>query len=106
MRRTLIHLLVSATVLGTPAAVRGADDLTPLAEPTLPMPAAVPTIVGPVSFVRPNRLDVWQFYAVDRSGRWRPRVALTGDGAYYMYNGMRYPGLPVNQLNVMPYLLD
>jgi hypothetical protein len=108
MRRTLIHLLVSATALGAPAAVRGADDLTPLSGPTLPMPAPVPGMLpaSPISFIRPNRLDVWQYYAVDRNGRWRPRVALIGEGAFYMYDGMRYPGLPINQLNVMPYLLD
>ncbi len=108
MRRTLIHLLVSATALGTPAILRGADDLTPLAGPTLPMPAPVPGTAWPagISFSQPNRMDVWQFYGVDRTGRWRPRVILTGDGAFYLYNGVRYPGLPVNQLNVMPYLLD
>jgi hypothetical protein len=112
MRRTLIRLLFSAAALGTPAVARGADDLTPLSGPTLPMPAPVPGAPGmmypggPVSFYMPNRLDVWQNYGVDRTGRWRPRVALTGEGAFYLYNGMPYPGLPVNQLNVMPYLFD
>jgi hypothetical protein len=112
MRRTFIHLLVSATALGAPAVARGADDLTPLAGPTLPMPAPVPGNPGtipsasPISFYRPNRMDVWQNYAVDRSGRWRPRVALTGEGAFYIYNGKPYLRLPVDQLNVMPYLLD
>jgi hypothetical protein len=108
MRRTLIQLLVFAAALETPAALRGADELTPLSGPTLPMPAPVPQMLpaAPITFIRPNRLDVWQNLAVDRSGRWRPRVALFGDGPFYMYNGMPYPGLPVNQLNVMPYLLD
>jgi hypothetical protein len=107
MRRTLIHFLLSVSALSGPAAY-AADDLTPLKPETLPMPAPVPVPVfaGPVSFYRPNRLDVWQYYGVDRTGRWVPRVILTGEGAFYLYNGMPYPGLAVNQLNVMPYLLD
>ncbi|HEX4590197.1 MAG TPA: hypothetical protein VH120_09740 [Gemmataceae bacterium] len=106
MRRTLIPLLVSA--LWTQAA-RGADDLTPLSGPTLPMPAPGPAIVvpsGPVSYYLPNRLDVWQNYGVDRQGRWVPRVILTGEGAFYYSNGRPYGLLPVNQRYVMPYLLD
>ena len=108
MRRTLIHFLLSVSALGGQAA-RAADDLTPLTGPTLPMPAPVPgpiLLPGPISFYRPNRLDVWQNYGVDRAGRWVPRVVLTGEGAYYFSNGMPYPLLPVQQLNVMPYLLD
>jgi hypothetical protein len=107
MRRTLIHLLVSVTTLGATAA-RGADgpELTPLTGPMLPMPAPLgPQASMPTGFYRPNRMDVWQNLAVDRSGRWRVRVALFGDGAYYP-NGMPYPLLPVRQMDVIPYLLD
>jgi hypothetical protein len=105
MRRTLIRLLITASTLAVPAAARGADDLTPLTGPTLPMPAPVPVPSVPVSFYRPNRMDVWQNYGVDRHGRWVPRVILTGEGAFYM-NGRPYPPLSVQQLNVMPYLFD
>jgi hypothetical protein len=102
MRRTLILLLACAS---TPIA-NAADDLKPLTGPTLPMPVPVPIVPGQVSYLLPNRLAVWQYYGVDHNGRWRPRVALTGDGAFYLYNGMPYGLMPVNQLNVMPYLLD
>jgi hypothetical protein len=104
MRRMLIHLLVSTSTVGLSAA-RGAE-LTPLIDPTLPMPAPLgPQPIVGTGFYRPNRLDVWQNLAVDRSGRWRPRVALFGDGAYYP-NGMPYPLLPIKQMDVLPYLLD
>jgi hypothetical protein len=107
MRRTLIHLFLYSAAFVAPAFA--ADDLTPMKEPTLPMPAPVPNTIlpsGPVSFYRPNRLDVWQNLAVDRAGRWVPRVALTGEGAFYMYNGRPYYYMPVKPNVVMPYLLD
>ncbi len=38
-----------------------------------------------------NPYDVWQNYAVDRSGRFRPVVIPTADGFRYGYNGAPYP---------------
>ena len=38
-----------------------------------------------------NPYDVWQYYAVDRSGRFRPVVVPTADGFRYGYNGAPYP---------------
>jgi len=107
MRRTLINVLVSVTTFGVTTAARSdGPELMPLTGPMLPMPASLGTVAPmPTGFYRPNRLDVWQNMAVDRSGRWRVRVALFGDGAFYP-NGMPYPLLPVRQLDVMPYLLD
>jgi hypothetical protein len=108
MRRTFFNLLVSAAALGASAAARAADapELTPLTGPTLPMPAPLgPQPFVGMGFYRPNRMDVWQNYAVDRTGHWRPRVALFGIGAYYP-NGMPYPMLPVRQMDVIPYLFD
>jgi hypothetical protein len=108
MRRTLIHLVMSVSTLAPTALARAADgpELTPLAEPTLPMPVPLgpPPFEG-MGFYRPNRLDVWQNLAVGRNGAWRPRVALFGYGAYYP-NGMPYGMLPVRQMDLMPYLLD
>jgi hypothetical protein len=107
MPRIVLTLLVSWVFAGAMAA-RAADDLTPLQDPPLTMPTPLPTpvpIVGPPSFYRPNRMDVWQHLGVDRHGRWVPRVILTGEGAFYYTTGMPYP-VSVNQINVMPYLLD
>jgi hypothetical protein len=47
-------------------------DLTPLQPPTIVMLPCVPP-----AFEQPSRLAVWQYYAVDRSGHFRPRVPLT-----------------------------
>ena len=108
MRRTLIHLVMSVSALAPAAVARGADapELTPLTEPTLPMPAPLgPQPIMGMGFYRPNRLDVWQNLAVDRSGFWRPRVALFGHGAYYP-NGTPYGMLPVRQIDMIPYILD
>jgi hypothetical protein len=59
----------------------------------LPQPRAVEgEIVGPwVSYLRPNPYDVWQVYAVDNRGMFRPRVILAPDGPRYAYNGLPYP---------------
>ena len=107
MRRTLIDLLVSAALLGATARAADGPELTPLADPapSLPMPAPLAQPVMPTGFYRPNRLDVWQNLAVDRTGYWRPRVALFGHGAYYP-NGVPYRMLPVRQMDMIPYLLD
>ena len=58
----------------------------------LPAPRPLATeIVGPVSFVRPNPYAVWQNYAVDRSGHWRPLVVPSYDGPRYLATGDPYP---------------
>jgi hypothetical protein len=58
------------------------------------------------SFYRPNRWDIWQYYAVDRTGHWRPRVALGSPTPFYLYNGAPYPLLPVRPRDFLPYILD
>lgn len=65
----------------------------------LPPPRELPAEAAPISlglplhtaFVRDNRWDVWQFYAVDRAGYFRPRVAYSPYGSYYLFNGRYYP---------------
>jgi len=113
MCRTLIDLLVIVTAVAVPAAARAGDgpELTPLTGPTLPVPTPVPPAVMMmppvgVGFYRPNRYDVWQTMAVDRTGHWRPRVAVTGYGAWYVGTGQPYGLLPVRQIDVLPYLFD
>jgi len=93
--------------------VHASDDLTPLNGPTLPMPTPAPSppivvmqSTMPTGFYRPSRMDVWQYYAVDRNGGWKPRVAMTPYGNYYMYNGVPYYMLPIKQMDVIPYVLD
>src|SRR5436305_1508424 len=49
--------------------------------------------------------DVWQLYAVDYQGQFRPRVVMVpplGDG-FYLYNGQSYPWMTLDSLPFMPY---
>jgi hypothetical protein len=61
-------------------------------EPVLPAPRPVATpVVIPMSFERPNPYAVWQNYAVDRHGYWKPLVAPSPDGLRYVATGEPYP---------------
>jgi hypothetical protein len=35
--------------------------------------------------------EIWNSYAVDQTGRWRPRVVLSPYGSYYYGTGEMYP---------------
>ena len=76
----------------------------PLPAPT-PEPAPTP-YVEVLSFGRVNRYAVWQNYAVDRHGYFRPRVIYTPDGAFYVYDGRPYTQLITHPLDFMPYAGD
>jgi hypothetical protein len=68
------------------------------------------------AYYRASRYDIWQFYAVDRFGRFRLRVVLSPYGAYYLYNGQRFPWVSThmgevtttiaNDAVMMPYAED
>ncbi len=62
-------------------------------EPVLPSPRPVATQqwVAPMSFTRPDPYAVWQNYAVDRRGYWRPLVVPSYDGPRYRATGDPYP---------------
>lgn len=50
--------------------------------------------------------DVWQFYGVDGTGRFRPRVIHSPYGAYYATNGADYPWTTTRPMLFMPYVVD
>jgi hypothetical protein len=112
MYRFTAYSVIVIAVLKLTAAVRAADgpELTPLADPPLmPVPAAempLPSMPVGVGFYRPNRRDVWQYYAVDRNGYWRPRVALGWPEPFYLYNGAPFLYLPVRPREYLPYIFD
>ncbi len=60
---------------------------------TLPTPRPVnPPAVVPARpvyrlYTPPLSRDVWRNYDVDYKGFWRPRVAFTPQGDFYLYNG-------------------
>jgi hypothetical protein len=77
---------------------------------SLPPPRALPQVVEPPlpmlppTFIRPNRYDVWQNYAVDRQGRFRPVVIGSAHGSYYLHNGKPFPFSSLHSLNWLPYI--
>jgi hypothetical protein len=99
MRRFAIAIFVGLSV----------GPALPAGEPSDLVPLTGPPLLGvgpaPPGFYRPSRWDVWQYYAVDRTGHWRPRVVLTPE-PYYLYNGTPYGLLPVRPRDYMPYIFD
>lgn len=61
---------------------------------TLPVPRPVnpPHVSAPVyrPYTPPLSRDVWRYYDVDSKGFWRPRVAFTPQGDYYLNSGAPY----------------
>jgi hypothetical protein len=74
-----------------------------ISEPTAPV--WIVEVPPPLPYQRINRWDVWQVYGVDRRSHWRPRVAYTPYGAFYMFNGQPYPYTALHQRDFMPYVL-
>jgi hypothetical protein len=73
-------------------------------EPAPVAPVWVYPVPPPLPYQRINRWDVWQNYGVDRQGYWRPRVAYTPYGAFYLFNGQPYPYTAIHQRDFMPYV--
>jgi hypothetical protein len=82
-----------------------AEAADPPKEGTLPAPKPLPEIPG-YGQLRINRYAVWQYYDVDRFGRFRPVVVNSPYGAYYLFNGERFPWATVHYLEVMPKIVD
>lgn len=82
----------------------------PPKEDPLPPPRVVPQPAGPVhvltppAFVRPDRYAVWQYYGVDRRGRFRPLVIGSPHGPYYLSTGKSYPYALLHSMNWLPYI--
>ena len=96
--RALLAILLTSLGIGFCSARE------PLSEPT-PEPAPLPYVeIRP--WGRVNRYAIWQNYAVDRYGYFRPRVIYTPEGAFYYYDGRPYPYLTTHPLNFMPYAGD
>jgi len=77
-------------------------------EPAKPekAPAPKPVVEVPPAFCRPNRYAVWQYYDVDRQGRFRPLVINSPYGAYYLYNGEPYYWVPIYPRDVLMKVAD
>ncbi len=50
--------------------------------------------------------EVWQYYGVNRFGRFVPRVIVTPDATFYYRSGVPYPWMQSRPGQVMPTVLD
>lgn len=85
------------------------ESLTDADEIILPAPQrvqAAPVVVPAIYFLRPNPYDVWQAYAVDSYGRFRPRVIPAPDGFRYVANGASYSPWPNYPQKVSPMIVQ
>src|SRR5262245_39505829 len=75
-----------------------------------PAPRSVTTHILPYyipnSLPMPGTREVWQYYGVDSTGRFRPLVVNSPLGAYYLYNGQPYPWTSSRTGIYMPYAVD
>ncbi|HZT80710.1 MAG TPA: hypothetical protein VFA26_10825 [Gemmataceae bacterium] len=78
--------------------------LPPPPFPPLPYPPHCSPYAGP--YARKSAYEVWQYYGVDRHGRWRPRVAYSPYGSYYLGNGAPFPWTITRQWEFMPYVAE
>lgn len=111
--RRLIYLVLFIMVSVAPSAF--ADDKPkeePLPPPRRidpapqPAPATAPAPVYVVPYAPVSAYAVWDYYAVDRSGYFKPRVIATPYGAFYPLTGKPYPWTTTNMRNYMPYATD
>jgi hypothetical protein len=80
-----------------PRPIPGPELTRPLVSPPLAYLPPVPPEFG--------KRSVWQFYGVDRSGRFRLLVIQSPYGAYYRYNGDPFPWASVQPAPYMPYVV-
>ena len=95
--------LLAAVVVILLSGVAFADD--PLPAPRA-LPDNAPVYFPTMPIYRRSAYDVWQFYGVDRQGRFRPRVIYSPSGAYYLYNGVPFPWTITHPIEFMPYAVD
>jgi hypothetical protein len=82
--------IVFAVALLSAACARSARAGEPLPPPR-PAPPPPIVVVQPLIITRVSAYEHWQYVGPDRQGRFRPRVVLVGDDAFYVYNGAPYP---------------
>jgi hypothetical protein len=101
-----VLLTAGAATLGQDPGKKEGELLPP---PRLVMPPGdnlIPFAYVPPHVPRWGTRDVWQFYGVDGSGRFRPRVIHSPYGAYYATNGADYPWTTTRPMLFMPYAVD
>lgn len=80
--------------------------------PVLPPPRVIPAEPAPVpapvivAYPRVSAYAVWDLYAVDHRGAFKPRVISTPYGAFYPLTGKPYPWVSTNARFIMPYVSE
>ncbi len=88
----------------------GLNGPAPEAIEAIPAPRSLPRVVQKmdlppgISFYRPSAYDVWQNYAVGRTGTFLPRVRTTPDAAFYQYDGSIYWWTTTRPMDWIPYV--
>jgi hypothetical protein len=111
MARLLAYGLapVVMLILGAVSARAFGDEDEPLPAPkAAPNGFVLPGSLGPFpAYYRRSRYDVWQYYAVDRTGHFRARVIYAPYGvAYYLENGQPFPWAETHSLEWMQYVVE
>lgn len=80
-------------------------------QPRMLLPPPIVPIMSPYAPPDPppqfGRRSAWQMYAVDRFGRFRPRVIYSPYGnSYYQQNGAPFPWTTTMPRLYMPYVID
>ncbi len=94
LRAGVLIFTITASICGSAAA----DE--PLPPPRITSAEPYPPIVP----YRVSQYEVWQHLAVDRQGRYRPRVVSTPQGYFYSYSGEPYPWTTASPQRFMPYV--
>jgi hypothetical protein len=109
MRRFLPYASVGVLILilgaVSPTAACAQDEPLPPPKETGPRltPGSPPLFPA---YYRRSRYDVWQYYAVDRTGHFRARVIYAPYGvAYYLENGQPFPWAETHSLEWMSYVI-
>jgi hypothetical protein len=101
MRSLFVALVISLAL----SVVEGACAGEPKKQPNsdwIPLPQPVmPPLVLPYS-PPPPVYNSWQYYGVDSTGRFRPRIVLSPSGSYDMYTHEPYPWITNRSTAYMP----
>lgn len=84
----LIFILVAFS--GPEAYCQEKEELLPPPRAETPLVMPVPNWLAPPPPPLGPR-DIWQYYGVDQSGKFRPRVIYSPMGAYYLHNRQPFP---------------
>jgi hypothetical protein len=108
MRCFALSLTLAGAILVLGAPAYGQDPPAQLPAPrVLHAPVVpVPVIETYPGYYRTSYYAIWDYYGVNRAGRFRPLVVYSPYGAYYRYNGRPFPWTQEHQGEIMPYIVD